>query len=231
MSFPGTYTDTSTIMKLEATCPAPGVFQAVDVSEPVNQHFLDAMKQLKIKTVIRYFDHTNETLRGKTLKIPELTLIAKNGFDSAVVFQHNNNQLATFTETRGTSDAKRSLELAAGLAQPKGSSIYFGVDGDFPSAPVKAYFGKAAPLIRALGYKIGAYGSGQTCTLLLDAKLIDSCWLANAKGWAGYQKFLVSSRWVMAQEMPKNCGGINVDFNTVNTALESLGSFRGEVQK
>lgn len=215
---------------LEKTCPAPGTVQAVDMSEQVDQKFLDAMKKLKVNTVIRYYDHTNETIRGKTLRQAEVDLLAKNGFEAMVVFQHNNNNIASFTTTRGTSDANRSLDLAAAFKQEKGSAIYFGVDGSFSTAAnvtaVKAYFGKAAPIIRGAGYKVGAYGSGNTCKVLLDAGLTDYCWLANATGWTGYSTFKATNRWTMVQKLPTDCGGKNVDFDEVNPSMREIGAWR-----
>lgn len=215
---------------LETSCPAPGVFQAVDMATPVDQRFLDAMKQLKVNTVIRYYDWVNETIRGKTVKQNEVDLLARNGFDLMVVFQHNNNNIASFTAARGTTDANRSVQLASSIKQEKGSAIYFGVDGSWSSATqitaIKAYFQKAGPIVRGAGFKIGAYGSGKTCTELLNSGLADYCWLANATGWTGYSTFKATNRWTMVQTLPKNCGGKNVDFNTVNTAMRDIGSWR-----
>jgi|GEM_PF-2355007 len=215
---------------LEATCPLPGTVQAVDLSMPVDQKFLDAMKKLKVTTVIRYYDHTNETIRGKTLLPAETDLLARNGFDVMVVFQHNNSSIKSFTAARGASDAKRSLVLADLNSQALGSAIYFGVDGSWSSAAdltkIKTYFDKAAPIIRGGGFKVGAYGSGNTCTELLKTGNIDFCWLANAKGWPGYSAFFASNKWTMAQGLPKICGGKEVDFDVVNASLRDLGQFR-----
>lgn len=215
---------------LEATCPAPGTVQAVDLSMPIDQRFLDAMKKLKVNTVIRYYDHVNETIRNKTLKAAEVDLLARNGFDLMVVFQHNNSSISSFTAARGTSDANRSLELAAQFKQDKGSAVYFGVDGSWSSSTdltkIKTYFQKAGPIIRGAGYKIGAYGSGNTCTQLLGARLVDYCWLANATGWPGYAAFKATKQWTMYQGLPKKCGGKEGDFNVVNADLRDLGQFR-----
>lgn len=215
---------------LEATCPAVGSVQAVDMSVRVDQRFLDAMKKLGVHTVIRYYDWVQETIRNKTVNQAEVDLLARNGFDMMVVFQHNNNRIESFTAARGTTDANRSLELARSIKQPLGSAVYFGVDGSFSTAAnvaaVKAYFGKAGPIIRGAGYKIGAYGSGKTCTELLDSGLADYCWLANATGWTGYATFKATNRWTMVQKLPTDCGGKEVDFNVVNTAMRDIGSWR-----
>ncbi|MGZ3649857.1 MAG: glycoside hydrolase domain-containing protein [Bdellovibrionota bacterium] len=214
----------------KGSCPAAGTAQAVDISEPIDQPFLDAMKKINVQTVVRYYDQVNETLAGKTLRPAERDLLARNGFDLVVVFQHNNNQITSFTTARGTSDATRSLSLAATNRQPAGSAIYFGVDGDWGStselAAIKAYFGKAAPLVRAAGFKMGAYGSGLACTELMKAGLIDHCWLANATSWPGYSSFLATNTWAMKQGLPRDCGGKNVDFDVANPAIRDLGQFR-----
>lgn len=205
---------------MESTCPSKGVYQAVDASEPVTQKFLDVSRYLGVKTIIRYYDYVNETIRGKTPKASELALIKKNGFKVMMVFQHNNNRIASFTKQRGADDAKRTLELASLWSQPKGSAIYFGADGSFSSSSeqsaVKAYFEAARPVVKNASYKLGAYGSGATCKMLLDAGIVDYCWLANATGWSGYAAFNSSNKWVLKQSLPKDCGGINVDFDVVN---------------
>ena len=149
---------------------------------------------------------------GKTLTRRELDLIAKTGMSVAVIFQHHNDCLCTFmTKGRGARDARRALELAKSFSQPAGSAIYFGVDGvdaqfltllgatglpageaqarKFVERYVRDYFRNITQVMQSSGYKIGAYGSGLVCSYLLDQKLIDYCWLANATAWPGYQSF------------------------------------------
>lgn len=202
----------------------------MDISEPVNQHFLDVMKAIDVNTVIRYYDLTNETLPGKTLLPSETDLLARNGFDVMVVFQHNNNAIASFTSARGTSDAARSLALAAANKQPKGSAIYFGVDGGWSSsaeiAAIKSYFTKASAPVRAAGFKVGTYGSGLVCTQLKAAGLVDFCWLANATSWPSYSSVVATDNWVLRQKLPSDCGGKNVDFDVMNTKTRDMGQFR-----
>lgn len=206
---------------MESTCPAPGIFGAVDLSQPAPQHFLDVMKYLGVKTVIRYYDYENESLKGKTPHADEIAMIGKSGFKMLGVFQHSNNSIATFeTPGRGTKDATRSVELATLWKQPKGSCIYFGVDFD-PSlgsemTAVKGYAADFAKVARAAGYRVGAYGSGLTLETLLDAGLIDLAWLSMSTGFQHSKAFASGSRWNLHQVKDRTCGGINVDFNYVN---------------
>jgi hypothetical protein len=202
---------------------------AVDLSEPVTQEFLDVMKHVGVKTIIRYYDHEDETLPGKTLKRAERDLIAANGFRIGVVFQHNNNRFASFTATRGHQDAKRSLALAAENLQPKGSAIYFGVDGGWGKpdeiASIKAYFKAARALFSGSGYRIGVYGSGLVCKELLHDGLAELCWLSNAKSWPDYNEYYKSRRWRLVQLLPVDCGGRNVDFSLSNGVDVDYGQF------
>lgn len=86
--------------------------------------------RLGIETIIRYYDHPDETIPCKTLVPEETDFLLDNGFSIAVVFQHRNDSPLTFLDgRRGVRDAERSLELAGANGQPLGSTIYFGVDG------------------------------------------------------------------------------------------------------
>lgn len=226
---------------LESTCPAKGQYKAVDLATPVTQRFLDVAKYLGIETICRYYDWEQETIRGKTLKEAELRLLQKNGFNACVVFQHNNRWARpdgtlynTFTAERGSIDAKRSLDLARGLQQPRGSTIFFGVDFDAYTATHKAavlaYFRQATPLIRAAGFEVGAYGNGTALSMLLDHGLIKHAWLSMSTGHSGTREFNASNRWAMKQTLPRKCGGLTGDWNIVNPAFHIYGQWKGILQ-
>ena len=215
-------------------------YVAADTAQQVHEDFLTKLKGAGIGTIIRYYDWAEETLPGKTLTRRELDLIAKVGMSVAVIFQHHNDCLCTFmAKGRGTRDARRALELAKSFSQPVGSAIYFGVDGvdaqflsllsstDLPSGEPQArkfvqtyvhrYFKDVSGVMQSTGYKIGAYGSGLVCSYLLDEKLVELCWLANATSWPGYLRFEASKRWALKQHLPTrkaDCFGVGVDLNS-----------------
>src|SRR5690606_17199017 len=64
-----------------------GVY-AADTSQPVTPTFLKKMREVGVTTIIRYFDHKNETFKNKTLTFEERMQIAEAGFHLVVVFQH-----------------------------------------------------------------------------------------------------------------------------------------------
>jgi hypothetical protein len=221
-------------------------YVAADTAQQVSEEFLLKLKGAGVGTIIRYYDWVEETLPGKTLTRRELDLIAKSGMSVAVIFQHFNDCLCTFmTVGRGGRDARRALELARSFSQPAGSAIYFGVDGvdaqflallgatglpagkvqadRFVQRFVRAYFQEVAKAMQSSGYKIGAYGSGLVCSYLLDEKLADYCWLANATAWPGYQPFEASKRWVLKQHpttRKADCFGVEVDLNAGGSAAD-----------
>lgn len=208
---------------LEKSCPAPGSYQAVDASMPFTQNALYAMRQLGVKTVIRYYEYgisaPPATIAGKEPTVTELKLIAANGLSFLGVFQHNNSSPATFTQARGIADATRSLVLASEWSQPKGSAIYYGVDFE-PSAiqlkDVIIYATNFASVVRSAGYKVGAYGSGDTLTTLKSTGLVDYTWVSQSSGFSGTAAYTAANKWNLLQALPRDCGGINVDFDKVN---------------
>lgn len=203
---------------------------AADTSAVATPSFLARMREVGVSTVIRYYDHEDETLPGKTLRASERDLIAGAGFRLLVVFQHRNDRLSTFTPERGAADAARSLDLAQENAQPRGSAVYFGVDGPWGERErplVRAYFREAAPRIRAAGYRIGIYGGGYMCRAMIEERLADLCWLANARSWPGYAESLADrGSWRLRQTLPETCGGRAVDFNFPSSPGTDFGQFR-----
>ena len=93
------------------------------------------------------------------------------------------------------------------------------------------YFQQVNAVVRQEGYKIGAYGSGAVCELLLSKKLVDYCWLAQSTGWPGYDQFYRSKRWTMVQQKTTVCNKWNfangdkvwLDFNRVSSAKGAWG--------
>jgi hypothetical protein len=202
---------------------------AVDSSAPVTQSFLDRMKAIGIRTIFRYYDHEDETLPGKTLRRGERDAIVMNGLRMGVVFQHRNDKFTSFTAWRGRRDAERSLLLAAENSQPKGSAIYFGVDGPWRTpyelAAIMAYFREVNTSMAGSGYRVGVYGSGLVCNTLLANGLAELCWLAAPASWPDFSAWYQTQRWKLVQLPTTQCGGRSVDFNLANDTQAEYGQF------
>ena len=203
--------------------------EAVNSSAPVDPGFLNQMQAMGVNTIIRYYDHEDETLPGKTLRRGERDAILMNGFKMAVVFQHRNNGFASFTPLRGRQDAERSLALAAENSQPRGSAIYFGVDGPwkrpYELANIIAYFREVNARLAGTGYRVGVYGSGLVCNTLIANKLAELCWLAAPTTWPEYRDYYQTKKWRLVQLPTSQCGGRSVDFNLADGADIDYGQF------
>jgi hypothetical protein len=201
---------------------------AADISVPVTPTFLAHMRQMGVKTIVRYYDHVDETLRGKTLHRAERDLIVNSGFNIAVVFQHHNDQIASFNPERGRLDAERSVALATENAQQVGSMVYMGVDGDWIDAAsvrgIHDYFVEANKVLKGRGFQVGVYGSGATCGRLMREGLATKCWLAQSTGFSGYHAMRDSKQWSMAQLSQQRVEGINVDLDLVDEGHD-IGQF------
>ena len=206
-------------------CGAIGPVVAADLAEHVDAAFLERMRSVGVKTIFRYYDHQDETLPGKTLHRGEKDLILKYGFSLGVVFQHWNDRFSSFTVERGRADAERSLVLARENGQTENSAIYFGVDGGWESntevAAIKGYFRAASPLVTNGGFRVGVYGSGRICKEIIGSGFASICWLANSTGWPDYRSYYSSNAWSLAQQVPVDCGGKQVDFNIGNPAIRN----------
>ena len=210
-------------------CTGVNLAQALDTSGQVTKTFLKNIRHSGVTTVARYYDHPDETLPGKTLTEAERQKIAARHLKLLVVFQHHNDQIASFTPERGRADGLRSLELAQANHQPKGSAIYFGVDGPWHEAAevsaILSYFQAVNDALAGAGYRIGVYGSGLICQKATGAGLASLCWLSNAKSWPGYQTAIAAKTWAIRQDTPVHCAGRDLDFDHLNPDLPDVGQF------
>jgi hypothetical protein len=103
---------------------------------------------------------------------------------------------------------------------------------------VKHYFHEVNRVIKADGrYRIGGYGSGATCDMLLRNKLVEFCWLAMSTGWPGSKKFSSSGRWSLSQQHTTFCRGwtfkgkerARFDFNRMKSGDVGQWSKKGKV--
>lgn len=214
------------LKKATAGCPAPGKYGAIDLVAKIDRGLAELAACSGIHTFMKYYDYQgerpwHETIKGKVPTAEEFAVLKEFGFSFAGVFQHNNNQAATFTAARGKEDATQALRLAAKWGQPGGTGIYFGVDGDFK--PPIEYFRAAAATVRAGGYRIGMYGSGGNCKALKAAGLVDGnlCMIAASSwAWNGTKKILEEGAgFALKQKVDirgsQVCLGKSLDYNEV----------------
>ncbi len=119
------------------SCNSHVAYTAVDLSQPVTtittksgKSGVQAFKAIGIKTVARYYDWVDADITCKSLFPSESDALIKAGFSVLTIFQHENSDPETFLDkSRGATDARHAIALAAANGQPPGSAIYFAVDG------------------------------------------------------------------------------------------------------
>ena len=141
----------------------------------------------------------------------------------------------------GALDADAAVSQARALGQPKGSTIFFGVDIAFSKTDIAtqramvAYFEEVKRILGRAGYILGAYGNGDALEVLLDKNLVRVAWLSASRAYPGTTDFHNTGRWHLFQSgvnlewfggSPGNCSrGLPLDVNTKNArfANDSLG--------
>lgn len=221
---------TAPLAQAGSKCPNPMHARAADLSDQMTDKFIKAIKAAGVTTIARYYDYPDETLPGKTLTLAERDLVAARGMSLVVIFQHHNDHFTSFTPERGDGDAVRSLELATRFGQPRGSAIYFGVDGDWESdaeqATILTYFQAVHARLAPAGYRVGVYGSGLTCKTMKAAGVASLCWLPGVNGLAGLDWALSNDAWGLWQQKQSLCAGIDIDMDRINRWQPDIGQFK-----
>ncbi|SFJ88407.1 TIGR02594 family protein [Sphingomonas sp. NFR04] len=188
-----------------------------------------------VRTVIRYYNIKNSsTFLSKCLTAAEYGKLVAAGLDLAVVFEQRGGAggaIDDFGNGKGTRDAKRALELAGTVGQPKDSAIYFAVDHDFARpaelAQIEHYFQEVNAALNG-HFRVGVYGSGAVCSHLKAGGLATLFWLPASMGWTGSKAFLASQQWTLFQKfqgLRGPFGNFDYDGNLANPAFADFGQF------
>ena len=196
----------------------------VDVSEDTTS-YVSQFAAKGVKVVCRYYALDKQPgLPTKILTKNERDAIYSAGISIGIAYQYHNNDLASFTSARGKADALKALEYGSQvIGQPKGSTIFFGVDNDWPYEAewrnVMLYFESISREFKNSGdlYNVGVYGSGLSCIKLGSARLASRFWLAKSIGYTGTKSFYNSGQWHLYQNsLETKIGRLSLDTNWVN---------------
>lgn len=181
------------------------------------------------KTVVRYYSQS----AWKRIGPAEGLALSVAGLKIAAVYQDRQNEDADFSEAKGRMAGRNASEYAQQVMfQPPGSGLYFSADYDASEAAVT---GRIIPFFRGIRQafeeteadcRIGVYGSGRTCRLLIEEGLVELSWLSQSRGFGEYQKFLKSAAWHLKQEMPTTVCGMDCDPNLTNSQKPDFGAFQ-----
>jgi len=209
--------------------------EIIDVASDVTD-FARGLANAGVKTVIRYYNNRNTSVHpSKCLTQRELNALHDAGLSVAVVFEQNagaGGSIDDLTAETGARDAKRALDLAAGLEQPERSAIYFAVDFDFTSSSdlqqITDYFSEVNRTLTGK-YRVGVYGTGFVCQHVKDnKKLAELIWLAAGTKQTGTEQALRAGNFTLFQrdfDQTSKIGGFDYDASIFNSSFSDFGQF------
>jgi hypothetical protein len=185
------------------------------------------------ETIIRYY--CVDANKWKRIGAAEAQTLSAAGLKLCAVYQDRQDRVEDFSEAKGRLAGQHAFEYAqTAIMQPENTAIYFSADFDPPqnivANNIMPFFkGVRDAMTEAHGgglpYRIGIYGSGLTCRMLLDANLAELAWLAQSTGFREYPQFLASKRWCLSQLQPGVAVSIPGDPDDTNPALLDYGAF------
>lgn len=225
---------------------------ALDTNRDVRP-FAPWLKSQGFRTVLRYY---TALASPKALTRAEALALVAQGFTLGAVYQDRGTKADDFSVDRGKAAGLHALDYAMStIGQPRTSGLYFSVDFDASQTEINKHIlphfrgirdGLTEPGETSPSYRIGAYGSGLVLRNLLDAGLIDLCWLSMSSGFRESKAFFKSGRWNLHQKLEvkdvptpggrfsydpnevadSGCGDFTLELPASLTAGDAAGRFR-----
>jgi len=177
--------------------------------------------------VLRYLDPLGPT--SKVVKVAEARALAAAGIRLGLIsegwgdFAHGG-----ISASAGERDAANALAYAPFVGAPANAGIIFAVDTDAGLAQINKlvlpYFSSIAGTLKGSALRVGVYGSGNVCDLVIASGLASFAVIAGAMGWQGSRAYLAARppELVLVQHMPSRLANLDVDTNEV---LGDFGDF------
>jgi len=155
--------------------------------------FVKEIKNANASFVGRYY-RSSASIWPK-LTLSEAKILSAAGLQIVALWESASDHASYFSFAHGVRDASAAYVEASQVGQPMDTPIYFAVDFDASKSEIKNqiadYFRGVAAGFKAAGqggpcFETGVYGSGATCSWLLENHLATKSWLAVSSGWSGY---------------------------------------------
>ena len=154
----------------------------------------------------RYLTGTVGGTRSKALTEKEANIIFAAGLKIFAIFQTGAAYLGRYTYEKGVRDGLEAIEAADMLGIPYNEIIYFAVDYDLQGAEIQS---NAVPYFSGIKksfqqhpgkYRIGVYGTRNTCSKITEAGHAVSSFVADmSTGFSGNMGFKIPSNWAFDQ--------------------------------
>lgn len=204
---------------------------AADTSTPLDAAKAASLYNAGYRTVGRYL-----TATGKRVQPGELSTIFNAGLTMFPIYQEWNNAAVYFSYAIGKSQGILAARRARQLGFKADTIIHFSVDydptGDEITALIIPFFegvrdGLATSL--AVQYRVGVYGTRNTCTRVSAAGLAVSSFVAGmSTGWSGNLGFPLPSNWAYDQILGITIGSgtaaVPIDKNIKSSSASPVSS-------
>lgn len=222
---------------------------AVDSAARMTKARIQAVIDKGYNTFGRYLTGTFDKGKGKNLLRSELSTLFQSYTPKGskvpvkpkvfLIYQFGGDGENYFNEAQGYSDAEKAFGSLNALRVPKNHFVYFAVDYDFMESGVKS---RVIPYFQGIKkyhdenniqYKIGIYGSRNTCTLVRRAGLSESSFVSDmSTGYSGNMGFRLPEDWAFDQikEFPLTADGqvFKVDKNIVSGRYTGFSAMTNE---
>jgi len=184
-----------------------GVLKGLDTTMELTRHAV-ALRRQGYDFAMRYYSHN----AAKNLSLGEARALSQAGMRIGVVWETSGTHAGFFSRAQGLADGAAAFLMATQvIGQPFGSAIYFAVDYDPTQADIDGaisnYFTgvHAALHVGAEGqpsYRVGVYGSGLCCGVLVERGIAALSWLSQSTGFAGSRQYAEQGRYDLIQMLP-----------------------------
>ena len=161
----------------------------------------------------RYLTNVEPNGYDKKLSREEISILLNAGLNIFPIFQesaHSPVLPTDFNITRGTLDAERAITAAFSLGLKENTIIYFALDCDMMENEITKY---AIPYFKGIKsifskysnfYKIGVYGSRNSCQTVCDSNYAVSSFVSDmSTGYSGNLGYLIPNNWTFEQFVEK----------------------------
>ena len=159
---------------------------------------------------------------SKAITREEAEIIFDAGLRFFPIFQTAGYYNSYFSKEQGEIDALSAIDAANKLGIPSGTIIYFAVDYDCMDYQVTSnvipYFKKVSEEMADSGYKVGIYGTRNTCTRVSNLGYACSSFVGDmSTGFSGNLGFSLPNNWAFDQfktvTIGSGSGRIEIDKN------------------
>lgn len=167
---------------------ADATMRGLDTTDLLSLETVNTLAQDGYSFVIKYCANT-PTFPNKRFSHVEAAAIHNAGMKCGFVFEMGNTS-PYFISEQGSKDAASVLAYFEALGVPEGVTAFAAYDYDGSPSEVTDYAESFHAGMIESGYFAGCYGSGNVCSHLIGAGFSHYGWLAQSRGWGGYESFL-----------------------------------------